>query len=91
MTDRRDHWERVYADKAETEVSWYQPHSERSLQSIRQASPDHSASVIDVGGGASRLAGRIPPAETVRPGAAGAGEPMPSSTPPGIAARTLTA
>lgn len=55
MTDRREHWERVYAGKAETEVSWYQPHSERSLQSIRQASPDHSASVIDVGGGASRL------------------------------------
>lgn len=43
------------------------------------------------GGGASRLAGRVPPAETVRPGAASAGEPVPSSTPPGIAARTLTA
>lgn len=55
MGDVRDHWEKVYAEKAETAVSWYQPHAARSLEVIEAASPDHTAGVIDVGGGASTL------------------------------------
>ena len=55
MTSRRVHWDTVYAGKAETAVSWYQPHSERSLQLIRAAPGGREASVIDVGGGASTL------------------------------------
>lgn len=51
----RDHWERVYHDKAPTELSWYQRHSERSLQLIEQTGIARSASIIDVGGGASTL------------------------------------
>ena len=55
MGGSRSHWEGVYAHKAETEVSWYQSHSVRSLELIEATSFDHSASVIDVGGGASTL------------------------------------
>jgi SAM-dependent methyltransferase len=55
MADRREHWQSVYTARGETEVSWYQPHSERSLQLIRTASPDRAASVVDIGGGASTL------------------------------------
>ncbi len=55
MVDRRKHWDNVYTTKDETAVSWYQPHSARSLQLIRFASPGGAASVVDIGGGASTL------------------------------------
>lgn len=55
MGGSRGHWEDVYTAKSETAVSWYQPHSLRSLELIEEASPDGKASVIDVGGGASTL------------------------------------
>jgi hypothetical protein len=55
MGSSRSHWEDVYTAKSETAVSWYQPHSLRSLELIEQASPDGRASVVDVGGGASTL------------------------------------
>ena len=55
MADRREHWENVYATREETAVSWYQPHAKRSLRLIRAASPDGTASVIDIGGGSSSL------------------------------------
>ena len=54
MADVRDHWDGIYSSKAETDVSWYQPHSERSLAYIAQA-VDPVDSVIDIGGGASTL------------------------------------
>jgi 2-polyprenyl-3-methyl-5-hydroxy-6-metoxy-1,4-benzoquinol methylase len=48
------HWERVYREKAADNVSWFQAHAQRSLDMIQGiAAP--SASVIDVGGGASTL------------------------------------
>lgn len=52
----KDHWERVYASKAADEVSWYQRHAARSLRMIRATGVPLSAPIIDVGGGASRLA-----------------------------------
>lgn len=55
MSGTRSHWEEVYTTKAETAVSWYQPHSARSLELITSAAQDHSAATIDIGGGASRL------------------------------------
>ena len=55
MTDRHDHWEKVYATKAATDVSWYQAHARRSLELIHAAAPDRSAPIIDIGGGASTL------------------------------------
>ena len=53
--DRTAHWERVYETKSPTEVSWYEPHLATSLEWIRDAAPNRSASIIDVGGGASTL------------------------------------
>ncbi len=53
--ERKSHWEEVYQSKDPQEVSWYQPHSERSLQLIREQAPDDATAIIDVGGGASTL------------------------------------
>ncbi len=56
MSDsRRSHWQDVYDSKDPTEVSWYQPVPERSLQLIRDIGVAKSDPVIDVGGGASTL------------------------------------
>jgi SAM-dependent methyltransferase len=51
----KDHWEQVYSTKATDGVSWFQEHAEQSLQLIRGTGVPCSASVIDVGGGASTL------------------------------------
>jgi len=51
----KDHWEKVYTTRAPTEVSWFQEHAQLSLKLIRDAGVSHSASIIDVGGGASTL------------------------------------
>lgn len=56
MTARKTHWERTYTAKDETAVSWFQPEAARSLALIRAAAPDNAAAIIDIGGGASRLA-----------------------------------
>lgn len=55
MSDRSAHWDHVYATKGEAEVSWFQDSPAISLELIRAANPDPGASVIDIGGGASRL------------------------------------
>lgn len=55
MSDRRTHWEETYTAKDETAVSWFQEHAVRSLAMIKAAAPDRSSSIIDIGGGASRL------------------------------------
>lgn len=51
----KEHWEKVYSTRASTEVSWFQEHATLSLKLIREASIPKSASIIDVGGGASTL------------------------------------
>ena len=51
----RNHWERVYATKAVDRVSWYQEHAAQSLRLIRETGVAPTASIIDVGGGASTL------------------------------------
>ena len=51
----KDHWEKVYSTKSTTEVSWFQEHADLSLKLIREAGILSSASIIDVGGGASTL------------------------------------
>ena len=55
MSGTRSHWEEVYSTKAETAVSWFQPHSVRSLELIASAAPDRASAIVDIGGGASRL------------------------------------
>lgn len=51
----QSHWERIYQTKSPQERSWYQPHSQLSLDWIIEAAPEKSASIIDVGGGESTL------------------------------------
>jgi ubiquinone/menaquinone biosynthesis C-methylase UbiE len=57
--DRRSHWEGVYSSKRPEELSWYQPHAELSRELILRAVPDRDARILDVGGGASPLAGDL--------------------------------
>src|SRR5581483_8327475 len=53
QTDR--HWSEVYRTKCPDRVSWYQPSPEPSLRALDQSGVAVSASLIDVGGGASGL------------------------------------
>jgi SAM-dependent methyltransferase len=52
---RQAHWENVYTTRREAEVSWFQEQPTLSLELISQAGVTPGASVIDIGGGASRL------------------------------------
>ena len=51
----KDHWQRLYSTRASNSVSWFQEHAEYSLRLIRETGVDRTASIIDVGGGASTL------------------------------------
>ncbi|MFS8776179.1 class I SAM-dependent methyltransferase [Synechococcus sp. W65.1] len=51
----KQRWENVYKTKRAESLSWFQPRAERSLRLIRETGLGFSASIIDVGGGASRL------------------------------------
>jgi trans-aconitate methyltransferase len=53
--DRQMHWQSVYAAKGENEVSWFQDDPQPSLALIEEVASSSSA-IIDIGGGASRLA-----------------------------------
>jgi SAM-dependent methyltransferase len=53
--ESRHHWSRVYTDKAETAVSWYQVSPAPSLEALRRLGVSPSVSLIDIGGGASNL------------------------------------
>jgi SAM-dependent methyltransferase len=53
--DRQSHWQNVYLSKGEQEVSWTQPDPEPSLGLILKYTPSLTASIVDIGGGASRL------------------------------------
>ena len=53
--DRKAHWEIVYRDKSETQVSWFQESPALSLELISALAPAPDAAIIDMGGGASRL------------------------------------
>lgn len=54
--DSKSHWEEIYHKKLPGEVSWHQENPELSLELIRSACPDRETRIIDVGGGASRIA-----------------------------------
>jgi 2-polyprenyl-3-methyl-5-hydroxy-6-metoxy-1,4-benzoquinol methylase len=53
--ENKIHWEKVYAAKPATSVSWYQEHAECSLALLNNTGITKSAAIIDVGGGASTL------------------------------------
>ena len=52
---RKSHWEQVYGTKQATEVSWFQPVPEKSLELIRATGIEHEQAILDAGGGASTL------------------------------------
>lgn len=52
---REQHWQEVYSTKDEAEVSWFQDRPQTSLGLIAQTGLSSDASLIDIGGGASRL------------------------------------
>lgn len=53
--DKKNHWENVYETKSPTNVSWFQPHLQKSLELVDLIGLDSEAQIIDVGGGASTL------------------------------------
>jgi len=55
VSDRTDHWQKVYLTKGEQEVSWSQASPEPSLGLIEKFAPSRQAAIVDIGGGASRL------------------------------------
>ncbi|MGH8220055.1 MAG: class I SAM-dependent methyltransferase [Steroidobacteraceae bacterium] len=55
MVAKHGHWDAVYEKKATTDVSWYEPHPQKSLELIRRAGIELIDPIIDVGGGASFL------------------------------------
>lgn len=57
--DRSQHWNSVYATRPADTVSWYQAVPQISLDLIARAAIDPQAAIIDIGGGASALAGRL--------------------------------
>jgi cation diffusion facilitator family transporter len=53
--NRRDHWENIYATKGENEVSWFEENPAPSLELIGLARLTPDSTIVDIGGGASRL------------------------------------
>jgi 2-polyprenyl-3-methyl-5-hydroxy-6-metoxy-1,4-benzoquinol methylase len=53
--NRQAHWQRVYNEKGENQVSWFQERPNISLELIEAVRADSSSAIIDIGGGASRL------------------------------------
>lgn len=54
--ETKTHWEEIYTAKPVTEASWFQEHSDLSLQLIEERGVGPTGRIIDVGGGASMLA-----------------------------------
>lgn len=57
--DRRAHWDDRYRTVGAQSVSWYEPRPRLSLAMLELAGLHQGASVLDVGGGASNLAGEL--------------------------------
>jgi 2-polyprenyl-3-methyl-5-hydroxy-6-metoxy-1,4-benzoquinol methylase len=52
---RLAHWQNVYREKTENQVSWFQETPAISLELIEAVGPKFDWAIIDIGGGASRL------------------------------------
>ena len=53
--ERHAHWQTVYQTKGEHDVSWFEESPAISLELIRATGVNTTASIIDIGGDASRL------------------------------------
>lgn len=56
MNNNKEHWENVYSKEQPTQVSWYEPMPEVSLNLIKGFQLEKDAAIIDIGGGDSFLA-----------------------------------
>jgi len=56
---RLAHWQNVYREKAENQVSWFQETPAISLELIEAVHPKFDSAIVDIGGGASRLVDRL--------------------------------
>jgi len=54
-SERTQHWNHVYTQKDDKDVSWYEPEAALSLELIARCAASRDARIIDIGGGASRL------------------------------------
>ncbi|MFY9772887.1 MAG: class I SAM-dependent methyltransferase [Xanthobacteraceae bacterium] len=52
---RQAHWRKVYKEKGEKQVSWFQEKPAISLELIHGIGVKQNSAIIDIGGGASRL------------------------------------
>ena len=55
MESRKDHWEKIYATRQPHEVSWTQELPKTSLDFLHSFNLPKTASIIDIGGGDSKL------------------------------------
>ena len=55
MSEKKQHWEKVFATKQETEVSWYQQKPQTSINFFIENKISKNAKIIDIGGGDSYL------------------------------------
>jgi len=55
VTNRKEHWEKIYSTKSPEEVSWTQAIPTTSLNFIHSFGLSHDSPIIDIGGGESRL------------------------------------
>ena len=53
--NRQAHWQNVYKEKGEYQVSWFQERPNISLELLEAVRAAPSSAIIDIGGGASRL------------------------------------
>ncbi|MES2063397.1 MAG: class I SAM-dependent methyltransferase [Bacteroidota bacterium] len=57
--DRKGHWETVYQTKQLSEVSWFEPIPQTSLEIINDFRLPKNAAIIDIGGGDSLMADHL--------------------------------
>jgi 2-polyprenyl-3-methyl-5-hydroxy-6-metoxy-1,4-benzoquinol methylase len=55
LTSKKEHWEKVFSTKQETEVSWYQQKPQTSINFFIENKIPKDAKIIDIGGGDSYL------------------------------------
>lgn len=55
MSNSKEHWEKVFATKKETEVSWFQEYPKTSIAFLELFNLPLHANIIDIGGGDSHF------------------------------------
>ena len=53
--DLKNHWENIYSNKDENEVSWFQTIPKTSHQLIKKLNLESNDNIIDIGSGRSRI------------------------------------